>query len=147
METVQPFDFNEVPHGWALCFSATCARSGSCLRHLASHHVPRHTRTVTCVYTPEPVSAGCDAWCSSQPVRFAYGFGYILTHMSRQEAQKVRLALRKHLGNGGTYYRYLHGEQALTPVQQKHFSYIVQAITGQREMIFDHYANKYWFKD
>ena len=145
MTSTTVFDWHSVPYGWALCLHAGCPLSAQCLRHLAAQHVPSGTMTATCVIPSPSSDNGCKAYCSAQPVRMAYGFTNLLSALQRHEATALRRQLRRYLGTGGTYYRYLNGIMPLTPEQQQHIRRMTACTAHCEAAPFDHYAYSYHF--
>ena len=117
--TIMETKHQNIPAGWAVCFLAGCRRKQECLRYQAGLNLPDDVETREAVVPSVLKKERCPRFLKTETEHVAYGFTRIFYDVKSRHIADMRSAIRAYLGGRGTYYRYLHGEQALMPEQQQ----------------------------
>ena len=114
-----PLTAAAVPPLFARCFMADCPLADSCARHLAGLYLPEDTCMGIAVFPNARQGDSCKAYKPTRTIRGAYGFTALFDNVKERDGAPLRRAIKKLLGGNGTYDRYHHGPQLLTPQQQE----------------------------
>lgn len=139
--------YQQIPYGWAFCFLNQCARKDECLRYRAGLTIPDDCDTANAV-TPTVLKGGtCPLYRKMETIRVAVGFEHIFHDVKARHAPYLRSKITDYLGGNGTYYRYLHGERALTPEQQEWICDLFREYGYNENIVFDAYEERFRFYD
>ncbi len=137
--------YADIPTGWPLCFLAQCTRKDACLRYQAGLTVPTDVETCVAVAPAVLRKSDCPQYRKIETMRTARGFSNIFSEVKQRHAPEMRALLTAYLGGNGTYYRYLHGERALTPEQQQWIRSLFARFGYPGDVAFDGYEERYRF--
>ena len=143
--TNKDFDFNNVPRGYALCFSTDCPLRSTCMRHLAGENVPADMTIGTAVFPHARHDDACEHYREVRLIRCARGFSDILADMRRSDYTAMRHRLVDYLGHGGSFYRFRSGERLLTPEQQEWMRQLMRDFGYDDNIQFNGYVTTYDF--
>lgn len=105
---MENFNYQSVPFHYLHCLNPSCARSASCLRHLAAQHVPAEVTHIMAVNPANyPAEADrCAYFRSTEKQRYAWGISSLFDNIPYKKA--VYLKRKMHdLYPRTTYYRIL----------------------------------------
>lgn len=128
-----------LPQTWIYCFNDSCPRSGTCLRHMSSRHIPEGADWGYAVF-PNAAGNQCSLYHEARIIRAAWGFNKLFSEVKAKDAPKLRRAVKEYLGGNGTYYQYMHGKRMLTPEQQEHIARLFRQYGYTGELEFDGYS-------
>ena len=136
----------KIPFGYALCFNETCQLRESCLHYQAYQLKPAERLGGPAVYPDAWKDGQCRSYREAKPVQMAWGFKQLyknVPHYLRAEAR--RHVMGYFSGGCGPYYRYHHGENRLSPRQQKDIMDILANYGSTEGLAFDHYVTAFNF--
>ena len=116
-----------MPKTFNLCVKTDCPRATECLRHVALPFATPDMQSIS-VINPAYLAAAegdCPAFHSATPVRYAQGFVKMLSGLTVNQANALRMRLESHFGHT-LYFRLRSGKRLINPTEQ---SYIRQAMT------------------
>ena len=91
-------------------------------------------------------SGQCKYYCEDKPVKKAWGFTNIYDNVPHYLRAEARRRVKSYFSWGnGPYYRYHHGENKLSPRQQKDIMEILSDYGSTDGLEFDHYEMDYDF--
>lgn len=131
-----------IPAGWAICFLTGCRRKQECLRYQAGLNLPDDVETREAVVPSVLKKERCPRFLKTETEHVAYGFTRIFYDVKSRHIADMRSAIRAYLGGRGTYYRYLHGEQALMPEQQQWIRRLFADYGYPGKVEFDRYEDQ-----
>lgn len=137
--------YTDIPTDWPLCFLAQCARKDTCLRYQAALALPQTVETCVAVAPTVLQKAKCPQFCKIKVMRTALGFTRIFSEVKQRHVPEIRARIAAYLGGNGTYYRYLHGECALTPEQQQWIRDLFDSFGYTDGIAFDGYEEGFCF--
>ena len=82
-----------------------------------------------------------------EKVHVAIGFSKIFKDVKARHIARMRAEMAYYLGGKSTFYRYLHGECALSPEQQTWIRELFLDYGYNEEVNFDNYAYRFRFYD
>ena len=135
-----------IPSGYKLCFNEECQLRDRCMHYQAWLLKPETQLGGPAIYP--------DAWKNGQCLRFneikqvtkAWGFTHIYDNVPHYLRSEARRKVMNYFSRGcGPYYRYHHGENKLTPSQQKVIMAILANYGSTDGLTFDHYETDFDF--
>lgn len=105
--------------GWPLCFLAQCVRKETSLRYQAGLAFLVGAKTCVLVVPTILQKPAYPRFIEIEALRTALGFGIIFSKVKQWISPEMCVRIAAYMGGNGIYYRYLHGERALTPEQQQ----------------------------
>lgn len=140
--TIMETKHQNIPAGWAVCFLTGCRRKQECLRYQAGLNLPDDVETREAVVPSVLKKERCPRFLKTETEHVAYGFTRIFYDVKSRHIADMRSAIRAYLGGRGTYYRYLHGEQALMPEQQQWIRRLFADYGYPGKVEFDRYEDQ-----
>lgn len=134
---MQKIDFEKVSRNFPLCFNKDCPSYDRCLRFIAGQQRPDTMRYHLCIVPHELQGDSCEHFLSMEPVRVAYGFLHSYDEVLKRDFTAIRLELTDYLSNKGGYYKYLRGEWALMPNQQRHIESVFRRYGYEGKVKYD----------
>ena len=85
---MENFNYQSVPFHYLHCLNPSCARSASCLRHLAAQHVPAEVTHIMAVNPANyPAEADrCAYFRSTEKQRYAWGISSLFDNIPYKKA-------------------------------------------------------------
>ena len=95
---MENFNYQSVPFHYLHCLNPSCARSASCLRHLAAQHVPAE---VTHIMAVNPVNYPAEAdrcayFRSTEKQRYAWGISSLFDNIPYKKAVYLKRKITNH---------------------------------------------------
>jgi len=141
------FNFEDMPHHWAVCFNENCPLAGTCLRLLAGKHLPDDTVTWNTVLPGTVKDGHCPAFAEIKTERMAYGLGALLAHVEQKDFKMLKQKVMDYLGGQSTFYRYNRGEKLLSERQQAHIGKLLANHGYTGELVFGGYSERFVFSN
>lgn len=138
-------DFECVPKGYMVCFTAACPLRDECLRFQAAQVMPESIEKGFCVYPTACKDGQCRYFEEARVIQAARGFGDIFHDVRRSDYAPMLAELRGYLGTGGTYYRYKNGRRLLSPEQQEWIRGLFRRYGYSDDVRFNGYVSTYQF--
>lgn len=139
-------NFNDVPHGWALCFRNDCKNKNDCLRYQIGQVAPPHLTTAPCVL-PQAYSSGeCTEKRDVRKERLAWGFSHLFDKVRHNDYLAIRREMETHFGSRHIYYNYHRGFKKLHEDEQEWISSLLSNYGYREPAVFDHYEETYIFQ-
>ena len=139
-------DFECVPKGYLMCFTADCPLHDECMSDQAGQVMPDDIDKGVCVYPTACRNGQCRFFSPVRVVQTARGFGDIFRDVRRSDYSAMLAKLKGYLGTGGTYYRYKNGERLLLPEQQEWIGDLFRHYGCSGDVKFDSYLSTYVFE-
>lgn len=135
------FDYTKVPHGFLHCGASHCAKSATCLRHLAYCHLPSRLESFRMLNPCRTVEgeAACKYFLPDEPVRYARGFMRTVKALTLGVAGTFRNRAISCLGRKN-YYLTRRGERLLSPSEQQQIVHIARSLGVELDEYFDDYV-------
>ncbi|MEL5893012.1 DUF6078 family protein [Bacteroides sp. GD17] len=138
------FDYSQVPYGFGLCASSDCAKTSTCLRHIALEHAPVKYPFLPTL-TPNKLKAmqgKCEYYCPNDTVRYAKGFTRAIESLTVRNSDTFRWRLISHFGRKN-YYLVRKGDLLIKPADQQYIIRIAKECGLQLDDYFDDYVDAY----
>ena len=134
----------KVPNNFTLCIKGDCPKSANCLRHVAVAMMPAEMQKwsiVSPAYLAQ-IEGECPLYCSAEKVQYARGFVRMMSALTVQQANAVKVNIIAEFGMN-MYYRMRRGERLITPTEQEEIYQMLekQGVTTRPE--FDVYEKDY----
>lgn len=138
-------EWDEVPEGWAVCFSEVCPLRETCLRWQAGMVVPDEFTVGRCV-TPKALKNGeCQCFASTEKVQMARGFSTIYAKVLKDDFTPLRKQMTEMLSGKRYYYEYKRGDRPLSPLQQEKIRQLFERYGYHDSVHFDSLEEAYVF--
>ena len=135
-----------IPFEYKLCFNEACKLRESCMHYQAYLLQPQERLTGPAILPAAWQSGQCKYYCEDKPVKKAWGFTNIYDNVPHYLRAEARRRVKSYFSWGnGPYYRYHHGENKLSPRQQKDIMEILSDYGSTDGLKFDHYEMDYDF--
>ncbi len=115
---MEKFDFNKVPHWYAVCNNDNCPMKETCLRYLSGSHLPGGIGTHICVMPSQLKESQCRYLDVIRTETQAYGFLRLYDMVLKRDYTQMRKNLTLFFGGKTQYYQRLYGKCHITPEQQ-----------------------------
>ncbi|MDY2633388.1 MAG: DUF6078 family protein [Prevotella sp.] len=135
--------YEDIPYHWPLCFHTQCPRKNECMRFKAGLAVPADKYSCIAVTPPALKLTPCPMFHKIEIIRAAVGFRHLFYDVKQRHASEMRSHIISYLGGHGTYYRYMRGENALSPEQQQWIGRLFKAYGYNEPVTFDAYEERY----
>lgn len=138
------FNYQEVPHGFSLCFRGECPKSENCLRHIAATHSATggpYISIINPAHLPEDTSA-CTFYHTDQKVRVAWGVKDMFNKLPYEQACSIKQALVSYYGRSH-YYRVYRKERYLTTKDQAYIRHVFRRYNILEEPTYEYYTEVY----
>ena len=133
-----------MPKTFRLCVKVDCPRAAECLHHVALSLVSPDEPTIP-VINPAYLAAtegDCPAFHSATPVRYAQGFVKMLSGLTVNQANALRMRLESHFGHT-LYFRLRSGKRLINPTEQAHIRQAMTELGINPLPDFDAYVEAY----
>ena len=140
-------NYQQIPNEWPVCFLNECKFKAQCLRYLAGQTVPNDVKTIETVMPAMVKQDACTMFRKVEKVHVALGFSKIFKDVKACHIARMRAEMAYYLGGKSTFYRYSHGERALSPEQQTWIRDLFLDYGYNEEVNFDNYAYRFRFYD
>lgn len=117
------------------------------MRYQAGLTLPSEEETCLAVAPTVLQKPTCPKFRKIEVMHTAVGFSNIFREVKQRHAPEMRSLITAYLGGNGTYYRYLHGERALTPEQQQWIRNLFARYGYPDDVPIDGYEERYRFYD
>ena len=136
----------DIPFGYQLCFNEECPLRNKCL-HYQAYLLKGEDRLGGPAIYPEAWKDGpCQRFNEAKLGQRAWGFSQIYRNVPHYQRALARQSVQNYFSNGcGPYYRYHHGDNKLTPRQQKEIMAILAKFGSTDGVAFDHYETVWDF--
>ena len=142
-----PFDFNDVPNGWELCFVNECPMKDQCMRYYAGQHVPP-TKMVARTVLPIALQEGeCRFFKEIRTIKAVRGWGDFFGSVRRNDYHRLLNSMINYFGSETYYYRYKRGEYLLLPEQQEWIAHLFEEAGYPDAVHFEKFVYTYDFSD
>lgn len=136
--------YNDVPKSFLYCCHDKCPRRSQCLRYQVALDISQKLPYYTTV-NPQYIAGNeknCDFFKLNQTTHFAAGISHLLDDIPHATAITIHKEIYSLMGRS-MYYRILHKERLLHPVEQEQIAAIFQKHGIKSKPIFDDYVDKY----
>ena len=135
----------EAPVSFALCFRTDCVSADHCLRSLAARDLGKE-RTTLYIINPNLVNPKggntCRFFQSSEKVKIAYGFKWMMDHVPSGRIWHIRDAICSMISQR-TYYYLMDGTKPILLDMQRKIGAILRANGLSVPILFDRYEECY----
>ena len=129
-----------IPWGYELCFNENCQLRDKCLHYQAYLVKSQEYLSGPAIYPEAWKNGQCRCFKEMQLVQKAWGFSQLYKNLPRHLKADARRSVANYFSSGnGPYYRYHHGDNKLTPQQQKDVLNILAKFGSTDGLSFDHY--------
>lgn len=146
MEKDQDLFFTQIPCRWAVCFLPDCAQKESCLRHRMYVEACAGRDAVYAVTPAAGPGVECSAFVPIRTVKKAKGMQRLMDSLPAKLSRQLKHELYNYLNGRSNYYRYLHGDMLLSPVQQQEIAARVARMGSGLCVEFDAYVDEIDFQ-
>lgn len=144
--TEQELKYENLPWGFMVCFNSDCKLRETCMHYQAGLLQPENKLSGHVVFPQAWKSGTCKCYLEKKIVRKAWGFNRIYRNVPQKEKAEARTYVKSYFSSGnGPYYRYHHGENLLSPKQQKDIMKILAKYGPTEDLTFDHYVTDFDF--
>lgn len=138
--------WKDIPGGYSLCFNDACGKKDQCMHYKARLLMPEGRYRGQAVYPTAWQDGECRCFSEKKLVDKAWGFTKLYDGIPNKERAEARQCVHSCFGRGnGQYYRYHHGENKLSPKQQKDILKALANFHPTEEPKFDHYEKDWDF--
>ena len=139
-------EYKNIPYGYELCFNENCQLRDKCMHYQAYLLKPDERQVGPTVYPSAWKSGTCLRFNEVKLVQKAWGFSQLYKNVPHYQRAEARRSVMRYFSNGkGPYYRYHHGENKLTPIQQDAIMNILSKFGSTEGLAFDHYETDFDF--
>ena len=139
-------EYKNIPYGYEHCFNEDCQLRDKCMHYQAYLLKPDERLVGPTVYPSAWKSGKCLRFSEVKLVQMAWGFSQIYKNVPHYLQTEARRSVIHYFSRGkGPYYRYHHGENKLTPGQQKAIMAILANYGSTDGLTFDHYETDFDF--
>ena len=133
-----------MPKTFRLCVKADCPRAAECLHHVALSLVSPDEPTIPVINLAylAATEGDCPAFHSATPVRYAQGFVKMLSGLTVNQANALRMRLESHFGHT-LYFRLRSGKRLINPTEQAHIRQAMTELGINPLPDFDAYVEAY----
>ena len=150
-----------LPRDYMVCFATQCPQNHDCMRYLAAQFIPADVEKGVCVYPTACRNGHRRYYSQIRRVRAAKGFGDIFANVKRlncsivnnffanvkrKDYMPMMAEFKRHIGSGGTYYRYKNGQLLLMPEQQEWIRQLFKRYGYSEDVKFGCYVETYDFR-
>ena len=138
--------YENLPWGFKVCFNSDCKLRDTCMHYQAGLLLPEDKLSGHAVFPQAWKSGACKSYLEKKLVRKAWGFSRIYRNVPHYQKAEARMYVKNYFSSGnGPYYRYHHGENLLSPKQQKDIMKILADYGPTGDLAFDHYVTDWDF--
>lgn len=139
-------EYKNIPYGYEHCFNENCQLRDKCMHYQAYLLKPDERLVGPTVYPSAWKSGKCLRFSEVKLVQMAWGFSQIYKNVPNYLQTEARRSVIHYFSRGKSpYYRYHHGENKLTPGQQKAIMAILANYGSTDGLTFDHYETDFDF--
>ena len=139
-------ELENIPWGYELCFNGNCAWREKCMHYQAYLLQPGDRMSGVAVLPAAWEKGACQRFKEVKLVRKAWGFSRIYKNVPNHLMAEARRCVMNYFSRGcGPYYRYHHGDNRLSPSQQRDILDILGKYGSIDDLAFDHYTTDFDF--